>query len=179
MDHYCHWIWNCVGYYNHKIFNNSVWVASFCMLYFWIQVCFRIYNSLSFFHGENRIPVTTVEFVLCLLHLLETGGVALGVCTMGAYQFYYVLTNRTSIEGFIIRRHEEAFKDAGKPFRWVFDYGTMKNIKDFYGPGGFWDWISLDIPVHRKQGNPYEWKCNPLPSEVVTLLEKQMNKKTL
>jgi hypothetical protein len=98
---------------------------------------------------------------------------------MGIYQAYYVLTNRTSIEGFIMRRHQEAFRDVGKRFRWVFDYGWKKNLADFYGDGGFLEWISLDIPRNKKPGNPYEWKCNPIPSDVLTLLEKQEHKKNL
>jgi len=86
------------------------------------------------------------------------------------------LENRTSIEGFLIRRHQEAYKDCEKRFRWVFDFGIRSNLKSFYGSSPY-DWFALNVSEHTRKASPYVWQCIPIPDDVVALLEKQDNNK--
>lgn len=149
LDHYCPWMFNCVGYFNYRYFCNFLVYVQLSMVYgFWLalrpftnmnQRQYRAQVKLSVDGGydkvqhllpwvptpDERTPVA-FTFMLCL-------SVGIAITLLGGFHLYLLLTAQTTIEfhGNCARRRSAASRGG----RWANPYslGWRKNWQLVYG----------------------------------------------
>ena len=152
MDHHCHWIANCVGYYNQKNFYQFLFYSTFGDLVGFFLLLIRFFNcKLSI--KENVPSDVKIKSPLVLIYYLgEPINIAIAILcsfamtisigTLFYKQTWMLLLNQTTIDKKLFENWENS------PY---YNEDKEKNFQSVMG-NSFIDWISL-----RFNGdNPYD-----------------------
>ena len=143
-DHYCPWIYNCVGYGNFKFFYLFLFHVFLVDMFFVLVSIpvFRYALSLSvtdvanlYLPGSQR-PQVVMSFVLAAAVEIAMAGF-LGLHT------FLLLTNQTTMEwatGGYSRRFEGTLRQQAKFQRNPYDLGLKRNWQQVMGNRGWWKW---------------------------------------
>lgn len=156
MDHYCPWMFNCVGYFNYRYFFNFLWFVSIA-LWYGAAICYPAFMLLGGTEYKDQLRASGVyqkpSKGIVVRHLasnsfIPTPGertpVALGfmmcLCLAAAvtglcgFHLYLVLSAQTTIE------FHGNFRKKRNP-RWNNPYSTgswKKNWEMIYGTRNYW-----------------------------------------
>lgn len=165
MDHYCPWMFNCVGYFNYRYFFNFLWFVS-AALWYGAAICYPAFMLLGGTEYKDqlrasggyqkplkglvvrhlasnpfiptpreRTPVA-LGFMLCLC-------LAAAVTGLCGFHLYLVLSAQTTIEfhgNFSSKRKKPGWKNPYSTGSW------RKNWEMIYGTCNYW---SRKIAVER------------------------------
>ncbi|KAL7536382.1 hypothetical protein ACHAXR_007129 [Thalassiosira sp. AJA248-18] len=152
MDHYCPWMFNCIGYFNYRYFFNFLWFVATALLY-GTAICFPAFMKLGSHDyrsqvrasggfqkplksivvrhiranpfiptPDERTPVA-LGFMLCLC-------LGAAVMCLGGFHLYLVLSAQTTIEfhGNFSKRRKggwtNPYSAGGWKRNWEMIYGT-------------------------------------------------------
>jgi palmitoyltransferase len=148
MDHHCHWIANCVGYYNQKNFYQFLFYSTFGDLIGFFLLLIRFFScKLSIKENvPNNVKIES-PFIL-IYYLWEPINIMIGILcsfamtisigTLFYKQTWMLLLNQTTID-------KKLFEDwNNSPY---YEENKSKNFNSVMGET-FCDWISLKF-----QGN--------------------------
>merc|ERR1719463_488689 len=121
MDHHCPWIYNCVGFRNHKYF--------FLLLFYsCLDLHFIVFTM---FHSTQRATRTDVPFSLMFLLIFgETLASFLAVLVTAFFCFHIWLMLRAMTT---IEFCEKSLKKAGYASS-SYDQGCLRNVEAVLGP---------------------------------------------
>lgn len=137
MDHYCPWLFNCVGYYNHKFFFLCILYMAGVSNMLNADLVVLMFSSHSLSVGQ----------VFMMVH----GGILSGVFSalltpFFCFHLWLLCRNITTIEN-----SEPRFKGHSGPN--YFDLGVLENVKSVMGTEVYlWP-----FPVGGPPGNGIEW----------------------
>ena len=151
MDHHCHWVANCVGYYNQKNFYQFLFYSTFGDLFGFFILLIRFFDcKLSI--KENvpsdvkiKSPLTLIYYlwepINIMIAVLCSLAMTISIGTLFYKQTWMLLLNQTTID-------KKLFEDwENSPY---YEENKEKNFKSVMGDS-FIDWLSL-----RFNGNsPY------------------------
>lgn len=160
MDHYCPWVYNAVGYRNHKMFLLFLFYASTALTYFLLVLTYRIYHDIRYFTGPRGTLMFSIpEVVGFMINYCITLPVTIGIMSLFFYQVSITMYNMTSIEEYTEKRFRRLARRRGieKHFKWFFDYGRMYNLRQVMGES-VWDWWKPEVPKHIQKGDGTRFK---------------------
>eukprot|EP01126_Amoeba_proteus_P066174 TRINITY_DN9526_c1_g1_i2.p1 TRINITY_DN9526_c1_g1~~TRINITY_DN9526_c1_g1_i2.p1 ORF type:complete len:419 (+),score=107.34 TRINITY_DN9526_c1_g1_i2:59-1258(+) len=171
MDHYCPWVYNAVGWYNHKYFILFLIYATLSLSYFLgcciIRIYFGIKNSM-----KGRLEFTTTEIVFLVLQFCLTLPITLAIASLLFHQISCVMNGMTSIEGYIFERYKKYHaRKSKKKLLWFYDHGLIENLKEVLG-NDIRYWLIPTVPLHVQNGPGTNFKVRPEMSEFVELALK-------
>jgi hypothetical protein len=136
MDHHCPWIYNCVGFKNHKFF--------FLLLWFTVLDCHMIAWTM-FESVQASVEVDTPFLTMFLLLFGETLSSFLGILVTAFFCFHIWLMFKamTTIEFCEKSLKKVGYKDS------PYDHGMFGNITTVLGPNPLL-WF---FPVSNPQGD--------------------------
>jgi len=146
MDHHCPWVYNCVGYGNHKFFILLVFYSTISAHY----VAWRMVSSVQKAVDNPMTPLGKL-FLLLLAEMLT---IMLAVFTTGFLLFHL----RLIIKG------ETTIEFCEKNFRLVhplrlFSKGVMGNLRDAFGPNPLM-WF---MPIDNREGDGVHFTVENVP----------------
>jgi len=164
MDHYCPWMFNCVGFLNYRYFYNFLvfvvtsmvygialsikpFMSLYSMMYFKQIKMSRQEGFATVQHLYNYVPIpeerTAVTFTLLLC-----ASVGLGASTLLIFHTYLLLTAQTTIEfqGNLFSKRRARLQK--KKFRNPYDLGWKRNFQQIYGLGN--PILSIIVPSSRE-----------------------------
>jgi len=109
MDHYCPWVYNCIGYKNHKFFLLFLFYSS-CSLIYFLVCCIIKVARLPFSTAQLQI----VEIVILAVHVIITLPTTIGIVGLFGYQVWCLIGNVTSVETFSRARYRRAALKRGE-----------------------------------------------------------------
>jgi len=170
LDHYCPWVYNAVGYRNHKFFILFLLYASLCLTYFLICCIIRVFYEISY--RQRGRPIFTIpEIILLIMQLVLTLPVTIGIISLLVYQISCLIANCTNIETFALKRYKRGAKIFGNnSFKWFYDHGIIQNIKQVMGLT-ILEWFWPELPLHVKTGTGIDWQLRAdinVPSREIT-----------
>ena len=121
MDHFCPWLNNCIGFYNHKYFVLFiVYMAAECIFILVVTtpVFMMIINNME----EVTLDLHDAEFHISLTYMMVCL-LALGLCAFSGFHLYLLAGNYTTIE-FLEKRGCQP--PPGHVNR--YDLGTWRNV---------------------------------------------------
>jgi len=128
MDHHCVFINNCVGHDNHKSFILFVFYA--CIGLFHVFVLF-IWRSINVVENISQEPL--YQLILLFYCILQTFSLCIFLFYMLCVQIRILLRNTTTIEESVRKWQAFDAHRANIPYRWPFDYGSLRNIESVMG----------------------------------------------
>ena len=143
MDHHCHWIANCVGYYNQKNFYQFLFYSTFGDLigFFLLIIRFMSCNLSIKENIPNDIkidsPFTLIYYlwepINIMIGILCSFAMTISIGTLFYKQTWMLLLNQTTID-------KKLFEDwNNSPY---YEENKKKNFNSVMGYS-FFDWISL------------------------------------
>ena len=164
MDHHCHWIANCVGYYNQKVFYQFLFYATFGDAVGFLLLISTFYNYDKSIKSnlpdgiKITSPFTLFYYMWTPIHLFISSLCALsmtiGIGSIFIKQTKMILNNQTTIE-------KKMFEDwKSSPF---YEEDKMKNFKSVMGKSCC-DWIKMSF---YDESNPF----NDVKAKKVSVIE--------
>uniref|UniRef100_A0A6B2LBQ5 Palmitoyltransferase n=1 Tax=Arcella intermedia TaxID=1963864 RepID=A0A6B2LBQ5_9EUKA len=150
MDHYCPWVYNAVGYRNHKFFILFLFYASISLIYFLICCITRVVLVLS--NYSRATSFTLPEVIGLMIQLFLTLPVTIGIFSLFCYQISCLAGNVTSIETYSQKKYKKGAKKRNLEFKWFYDYGFFHNMKEVMGHS-FLQWFVPVMPEHIRKGD--------------------------
>jgi hypothetical protein len=153
MDHHCHWIANCVGYYNQKNFYQFLFYSTLGDLIGFFLLLIRFFscnlNIKDNIPSDVKIksPLTLIYYlwepINIMIAILCSFAMTISIGTLFYKQTWMLLLNQTTID-------KKLFEDwNNSPY---YNENQSKNFKSVMGES-FCDWFSL-----RFEGNdPYNY----------------------
>jgi len=100
---------------------------------------------------------TISEVILFIIQLVLTLPVTIGIISLFCYQVSCLISNCTNVETFALKRYKRGAKLCGNnSFKWFYDVGTMRNMKQVLGDS-ISDWFWPSLPEGVKNGNGIAW----------------------
>jgi len=153
LDHYCPWVYNCVGYRNHKYFVLFLGYASTSLTYFLICCVIRFVCAIGDSQKTpGQMPISGVEGVLLMVQMVLTLPVTIGIVSLFSFQMTCLHQNMTSIESFTFRNYRKGLKNTGVKFRWYYDFGPAYNYRQVFG-NNYKEWFLPILPESTKNGD--------------------------
>jgi len=174
MDHYCPWMFNCVGFLNYRYFYNFL-VFVFISMIYGVSLSFKpfLFIQGKLYHEQIRsfqedgftsaqhiypyVPIpeerSAVSFTLVLC-----ASIGIAVTTLLLFHTYLLLTAQTTIEFHSNCANKRRARQRKKKFRNPYDLGWKRNFQQIYGTGNAF--FSLILPSTREP----EFLPLPLPS---------------
>ncbi|XP_045488182.1 palmitoyltransferase ZDHHC6 [Pieris rapae] len=135
MDHHCPWINCCVGHANHGYFSTFLMFAVLGCFHASIVLVTCLYHAINrvwyLYNGTGQEPMIYLTLTTLLLTLLATGMAVAVVLAVGAllyFQIRGILSNRTTIEEWIVEKAVGRREEQGlPPFVYPYDLGWKAN----------------------------------------------------
>ena len=149
MDHHCPWVFNCVGFYNQKIFLLFLFyatigdlIASICMAFTifhssFLQLIIHPKTDINFSENSNLKFAINIIYALqdpiyIVLTLCMSIAMTTAIGTLLYRQIYLICHNITNVETIIENDNDEDIEFyAKKGFRW-FMFKTVIGMKKWY-----------------------------------------------
>jgi palmitoyltransferase len=109
LDHYCPWVYNAVGYRNHKFFILFLLYSSLCLTYFLICCVTRVIYDITY-RQRGKMVFTIPEVILFIIQLILTLPVTIGIISLFCYQVSCLFSNCTNVETFALKRYKRGAK---------------------------------------------------------------------
>lgn len=166
LDHYCPWVYNAVGWRNHKYFLVFLFYASLSLIYHLICVILRGYYLVNeFYILKELFEISPAEMIIFGVQFVLVLPVTIAIFSLFCYQLSCLYEGQTSIEVVHCSRYTKYLKHRGYKFNWYYRFGGIENMKQVLGssiPG----WFLPSIPNHIQKGNGMSFKTRiypPLP----------------
>jgi len=153
LDHYCPWVYNCVGYKNHKYFILFLFYSTICLIYLLACCITRFISTVSETVASPGKPLLNIpEAVFMMVQFVVTLPVTIGIASLFVYQIGCLKNNVTSIETFSYKRYTKIAKQNNVVFKWFYDFGVLHNVKQVLGTR-LWEWFLPIMPEHIITGD--------------------------
>lgn len=178
LDHYCPWVYNAVGYRNHKFFFQFLFYSSVSLSYFLICCVVRVVLELR--HATRyKFPFSIVEIVLLIMQLVLTLPVTIGIASLFFYQLSCIRSNLTSIETFTYKRFKKGARlQSLKNFKWFYDFGSLHNFREVLGYT-ITEWFVPTIPKHIREGDGAIFKTRTLEEIGLPPVQKELQEEQI
>ena len=143
MDHHCHWVANCVGYYNQKNFYQFLFYSTFgctvgfLLLFHSFLYCNKDIKSNLPSNAKINSPLQLIYYMWTPIQLLISSlcalAMVLGIGTLFYKQTKMLLNNQTTIDKKLFENWRES------PY---YEPNQKKNFKSVMGNNIF-QWFSL------------------------------------
>ncbi|KEG03744.1 hypothetical protein YYE_01770 [Plasmodium vinckei vinckei] len=159
MDHHCPWIYNCIGYNNHKYFMLSLIYCSITTIF----ISLTMLNSVIEAINHNETPFN--DLFLLLFGETLNSFLALIVTCFLLFHLWLTFKNMTTIE-FCEKRTNYHNQSYSK----FYNKGLYKNLKEVFGESPFL-WL---LPINNKKddiiyfskGNSKEYAANNIEETI-------------
>ncbi|CAD2110560.1 palmitoyltransferase DHHC7, putative [Plasmodium vinckei petteri] len=159
MDHHCPWIYNCIGYNNHKYFMLSLIYCSITTIF----ISLTMLNSVIEAINHNETPFN--DLFLLLFGETLNSFLALIVTCFLFFHLWLTFKNMTTIE-FCEKRTNYHNQSYSK----FYNKGLYKNLKEVFGESPFL-WL---LPINNKKddiiyfskGNNKEYAANNIEETI-------------
>jgi len=138
MDHYCVWVNNVVGAFNHKFFYLFLLYLCLGVAHYFLLVMVYGYRLVNDLTSVNPIP-----FVVLIIFTVFLLPITLMVYMFFGWNTYLLLTNQTSIENHInseinirlkYRKKKKNSENGDKvQFRHIYNVNMVDNVKNVLG----------------------------------------------
>jgi len=162
LDHYCPWVYNAVGWKNHKFFFLFLFYASLSLFYHLTCVVIRGYYLVNEFNFNSDNFISAVELIIFGLQFILVLPITIAIFSLFLYQFSCMYEGQTSIEVMHCSRYTKYLKHRGYKLNWFYKFGAIDNIKLVLG-NNILHWLVPNIPPQILKGNGTTFKTRVYP----------------
>jgi len=126
MDHFCPWVNNCVGFYNHKAFVLFCFWAGWTILHYHAFFIRRFYEIMT----QPIPPAAPVLFFVVDFCIFAP--VSILILALFGWQFQLLVRGKTSMEHSVEQR-ARATDPSKRKAKHPYDLGVVKNFTGFFG----------------------------------------------